>query len=237
MTSDLEIEESAVSAEIKQKLTVERGWFSSAADFVRNITYDDIAVCLKAVGVAAAAFGFFILIGYNKGRKDVLEASGNAKPKSAVEFSVQQDYKAYIQKASAATGVDTNVLESLLYAAKANPAYVTSARASGRRGVIPLDPAAVGVKGELLDSDPALCIEAAAEHYASLREKSGSDLEAVAGVVAGWDECQAAIEKASGRWRQDIKIRGIIPENLDFTVHLPGNAPEAAASARDYLNK
>jgi len=220
MTLDLKLEESAVSAQLEKKLTVKRSWLSKAIDSIRSISLDDILNHWKAITftVGATALVCFAVL-YDANRKHVIDLADEAKTGAVAEFSMDSEHESYVQKISGSTGVDRAIIEALLYAAKSNPAYVASARASGKRGIIPLDPAAVGIVPELLDSDPALCIEAAAEHYARLRKKSGSDLEAVAGVVAGFDNAQGAV-------------------NLTSALHINScGGKEPYGSCKEYLEK
>lgn len=228
-------------SELREKLTVNRGWFSRKIDWIRNVTYDDIRGAWKPLAWVTGGITFLgFLIAMNPVKDRVLEMADNIKPESSIEFSIQSSYDDYIQKASASTGVDVTILESLMYAAQNNPDYVASARASGRRGIIPLDPVAVGVKGELLDAYPELCISVAAEHYASLREKSDSDLEAIAGVIAGWDECREAISTSVSRYlkkssdRSDKNIHEEALETHEFTINLIENHKKGELTGFDY---
>lgn len=237
-----EVEDRRQTELLQEKLSVKRPFYSRAVDWIRDLTLSDIW-CNKGkviAGLAVIGVLCYLPFGEKARRKNLAEIANSRKPDSALrDVSLTESYSSEMQQAAGLTGTPSNVLDAILYAVQNSPEYVAEAKASGRAGLIPLNPFEVGIRPEILEKDTALCLRAAAELYRQIRATVDTDVGALTIFFSSFDDYQKAMDKAR---RSEIEhssfqledYKGQLLRNHEVTLELIEKHKKGELSDFDY---
>ncbi len=189
-----------LTTKLKEKLTVQRPFYERAFDWLTDFSLSDIRNNKYVTGLVLGAAAIIIAIPFMyRARFRELAEKADAKTHLVapeIDNSSIDSYLDDVQEAASMGGAPPTAIEALLYACQNCPEYMDFAKASGKAGIIPLDPAEAGVLPGILENDDELCLQVASEMYGKIRAKTHTDIEALAAVLSSWDEYDAALTAA-----------------------------------------